>query len=63
MAETADNLVVQKLVELQTDDAMGQVDPKSPVDLMGKHSLGDDAAADEDGPKIVDVTPGALSDD
>jgi hypothetical protein len=30
---------------------------------MGKHSLGDDAAADEDGPKIVDVTPGALSDD
>jgi hypothetical protein len=63
MAEAADNLAAQKLMELQTDDAMGHVDPKTSVDLLGKRSLGDDAAADEDGPKIVDVVPGALSDD
>jgi len=56
----ADKSVDDKLMELQTDDAMGAVDPKQPENLMGRSTLGDDAAATAGQPKIADQTSGSM---
>jgi hypothetical protein len=58
--EASDKTVDEKLMELQTDDAMGEVDPKQPEHLMGRKSLGDEAAASAGEPKIADQTPGSM---
>lgn len=55
-----DKSVDDELMELQSDDAMGTVDPKQPENLMGRDSLGDSAAATAGQPKIADRTPGSI---
>jgi hypothetical protein len=43
-----------RLMEQQTDDAMGEADPKTPEALLGEDSFGDGAAVNAEQPKIVD---------
>jgi hypothetical protein len=63
MADKNTDKTIDDVMEVQTDDAMGELDPKTPEDMMGERSLGDDAAVNADEPKIVDLPPGSKFDD
>jgi hypothetical protein len=45
--------VDERLMELQTDDAMGKVEPETKDNLLGEKSLGDGASVGAGDPKIV----------